>query len=57
MRLTQFSDKVAEAAKTKQPKTLDPETRIALESIMLDMHKTMLTADTLMRKLEQILEK
>lgn len=57
MRLTQFSDKVAEAAKTKQPKTLDTETRIALESIMLDMHKTMLTADTLMRKLEQILEK
>lgn len=57
MRLTQLSDKVAEAAKTKLPNTLDPETKLALESIVADMHKTMLTADALMRKLEQILEK
>jgi hypothetical protein len=57
MRLSQLSKKVAEATETKLPNKPDPEKQAALESIRAEMHKTMLTADALMRKLEQILEK
>lgn len=54
MKLSQLSNKIKE---TELPKPLDKEKQAALESIRADMHKTMLTADALMRKLEQILEK
>jgi len=57
MRLSQLSKEVAEATETKLPSKPVPEKQAALESIMHDMHKTMLTADVLMRKLEQLLEK
>lgn len=57
MRLSQLSKKVAEAAETKLPSEPNPEKQAALESIRAEMHRTMLTADALMRKLDQILEK
>lgn len=57
MRLSQLSKKVAEATETNLPNKPDPEKQAALEGIRAEMHKTMLSADALMRKLDQILEK
>lgn len=53
MRLDQLSDKVKKTPKL--PDKPDTDKQAALESIMQDMHTTMLKADVLMRKLECIL--
>lgn len=44
------------APEVSKPKTDTKDTEL-LEQIMHDMHKTLLVADTLMRKLEQIIQK
>ncbi len=55
MRLSQINNNAELSEEVKPPKS-DNDTKV-LEEIMHDMHKTLLVADTLMRRLEQIIEK
>jgi hypothetical protein len=54
MRLNQLDSKEPKVPTQHKP---DAATQAALKEMMSDMHRTMLKADTLMRKLEQIIEK
>ena len=57
MKLDQLKGTEESGAPTKLKEKPDPETLEVLKGIMNEMHKTMLTADILMRKLESLLEK
>ena len=57
MRLNQLSGKEKDITPTKLKEKPDAETLEVLRAIVVEMHKTMLVADTLMRKLEGLLEK
>jgi hypothetical protein len=56
MRLGQLDDK-ATTKETPSDKSATKEEVEALKSIMHDLRRTLLTADTIMRKLEGIIEK